>query len=107
MKRVRRRISLLAAIRIAVGMVLFAVIWELISGKNDATGGVAFLGLLLYLVAEAWFSGESNVAIEAVNVRIDGELIRNDGQDDLIARQAELIGDLRRRVAALEGGPSS
>lgn len=97
MKRSRWRLSLLTTIRVSIGMVLFAVLWEKMNGKNDFTSGVAFVGLLVFLVAEAWFSGEADLAVGAVNARVDGELLRNDRQDDRIASLASEVDHLAGR----------
>lgn len=78
MKRLRRRLSFLTAIWIAVGIMLFAVIWAAVAGKSGATDGVFGVGMLLFFVSGALFAGEVNLAIEAVNLRVDG-LVRREG----------------------------
>lgn len=106
MKRTRQRLSLLAAIRLSIGLVLFAVIWEIVKGKSDATSGLAFIGLLIFLVSEAWFSGEANLAVDAVNARVDDQIRHDMARDARIAALERRLGvDLDPRDTPPHGIP--
>lgn len=89
MKRVRTRLTLLAAIRVAVGVILFCVIYAKLVGKSDLASTATVVSLLIFLWAEALFGGETETAIEAVNLRVDqhaGHDIRQDARLDAIER---------------------
>jgi hypothetical protein len=92
----RRRVSLVAVIRLSIGMVLFGVLWTLIVGRSREVGGVALAGLLLFLVFEAWYAGEMNLANSATNARIDPLVPLASEVEDLRREAAEL----RRMVGA-------
>jgi xanthosine utilization system XapX-like protein len=56
---------------VSLGVFLFGVIYAIVVGKNDAVGLAAFVGILAFLVGLYWFVVEVNLAIEAVNLRVD------------------------------------
>lgn len=85
MKRLQARTSALTVVWVGVGIVLFAVLWALIKGGSPATSGVAGVGLLLFMVAGAVYGGEVNLAIKAVNLRVDDCI-----QHDTTSRQVEM-----------------
>jgi hypothetical protein len=88
MKRLRQRLTLLAAIRLAVGVIVACVLYDRVVGKSTLAGAGAIVGLLIFLVADGWFAGETETAIETANARID-ELVRHGTRRDA-------------RIAALE-----
>jgi xanthosine utilization system XapX-like protein len=70
-KRLRSRRFVSALLLVSLGVFLFGVIYAIVVGKNDAVGLAAFVGILAFLVGLYWFVVEVNLAIEAVNLRVD------------------------------------
>jgi hypothetical protein len=65
----------------AVGMILFAVIWAIVRGESEATGGLFGIGLVMFIVVGALFANEVQAAFAAANVRLD-DCVRHDVVQD-------------------------